>query len=249
MKKLLLLGIAAVALTAAPVQAGGLNLKGVTGLANTPVAGTSPAMSLSLAADYVGSEDTLIPMRLNFGIIDGLEIGGMYDYIDQDGDPAIWGIGAKYVIPAQLVENLGLALGVDYSAMSSDFMNDDLTTLSGYLVATYTIDAGIPIKPSLGLSFEKQEMGDWDESGVRFFGSLIVMVLPELAVAGEFVSTNEDLDGNDADADIWFGARYMTPLKGLAVQAGAINNVNIGGDDPKDFVFHIGAQYNFSFAN
>lgn len=246
MKKLLLLGIAAVALTATvPAQAGGLNLTGATGLARTPVAAASAPMSISLAADYVGSEDLFVPVRLNVGLIDGLEIGGLYYYIDQEGDPRTWGVNGKFVLP-EFVENLGIGAGVGYTSTSNDAFDDDLTSLTGYAVATYTIEAGIVIKPSLGVMYEMQEQGDYDENGVRFFGSILAMVLPELAIGAEFVSTNDDLDGDDADADVWFGARYTTPV-GLAVQAGMINNANVGGDDMSDYIFHAGVQYAFSF--
>jgi len=251
MKKLLLSGITAVALMAAgTAQAGGLSLAGFTGLANTPVAATSAPMSLTLAADYVGSEELFVPLRLNFGVMEGLEIAALYYYMDLEGDPKTWGVNAKYVIPVQLVENLAIAAGIGYNTTSADSFDDDLTSLNGYVVATYTLDAaGIPIKPSVGLQFEKLEQGDFDESGIRFFASVLAMVMPELGVGFEYVSTNEDLDGDDADADMWFGARYFTPVPGLAVQAGMINNANVGGDDPSDFVFHVGAQYAFNFAN
>jgi hypothetical protein len=249
MKKLLLSGITAVALMAAgTAQAGGLNLSGATGLARTPVAATSAPMSLTLAADYVASEDTFVPMRLNFGVIEGLEIGALYYFFDTEGDPKTWGVNAKYVIPVQLVENLGIAVGAGYDSTSSD-APDDVTEMSAYAVATYAIEAGVTIKPSFGIAYEKIEAGDFDESGMRFFASVLAMVMPELAVGAEYVSTQDDLDGEDADASIWVGARYMTPVPGLAVQAGMINNANIGGgENAEDFVFHVGAQYGFNFA-
>ena len=48
---------------------------------------------------------------------------------------------------------------------------------------------------------------------------------------------------------MWFGARFE-PLPDLTVQAGMLNYADFGNPDPKamkDFVFHIGAQYAFSF--
>ena len=85
MKKLLLLGIAAVALTAAiPAQAQS-TFTGECGLVRTMDAKVLPPMALAVAADYVGSEDTFVPIRAEMGIIQGLEIGGNYWFVDTEG--------------------------------------------------------------------------------------------------------------------------------------------------------------------
>lgn len=246
MKKLLLSGIAVVALMAAgTAQAGGLSLTGETGVARTPVAVTLAPMSLAVAADYVASEDTFVPIRAEFGVIEGLEVGGNYWFMDTEGDLTQWGINAKYVIPAQLVDKLAIAAGANYQGLSADGGFDaSVTTIYG--VASYTLEAGVTIIPSAGVTYEMQG-GDLDENGVRFFASILAKVMPNLAVGAEFVSTNEDLDGKDADASVWFGARFW-PMENLAIQAGMINNADLGGDDPSDYVFHAGAQYSFSFA-
>jgi hypothetical protein len=228
----------------------GLSLDGQTGVARTPLAIALAPMTLGIAADYVFSDETFVPARLEFGVIKGLEIGGKFWYTNTDAEIKVFGGNAKYVLP-QFVENLGFAVGANYDSFSFK-EGDNLSKISGYAVATYTIMAGpVAIVPSVGGSYEqvKKDDADIDENGARFFGSVVVMVLPNLAVGGELISTNKDLDGEDADASYWAGVRYM-PIDGLTLQAGYINNANITNDgDLSDGVFHLGAQYAFSFGN
>ncbi len=246
MKKLLLLGIAAVALTAAVPAQAQISLTGECGLARTMNASVLPPMTLAVAADYVGSEDTFVPLRAEFGVIEGLEIGANYWYVDTEGLDSIMGFNAKYRLPIVPVEGLGIAAGVNYQIASPE-EGDDLTALSITGVASYDLKlAEIGVTPSAGIIFERDDNGDTDENGLRFFASVVAMVMPNLGVGAEFISSNEDLDGDNADASMWFGARFMA-MENLAVQAGMINNANIG-DDVEDWVFHVGAQYSFSFA-
>jgi hypothetical protein len=251
MKKLLLSGITAVALMAAgTAQAAnaGLSLDGNTGVARTPLAMALPPMTLAVAADYVGSDELFIPARVEFGVIDGLELGGKFWWTDTDAEIKVWGVNAKYVLPIQLVENLAIAVGGGYDTTTFK-AGDDVTELNLYGVASYTAMVGeMAIIPSLGVKYDSVDAGD-SENGVRVFGSLVAMVMPNLAVGGEFVSTVDKLDGDNADTYLWFGARFM-PMDALTVQAGMINNANMTNDgDPSDWVFHAGAQYAFSFGN
>jgi hypothetical protein len=247
MKKLALLGIAAVALAAAvPVHAEGLSLTGETGVARTPVAMALPPMSCAIAGDFVGSEDLFVPLRAEFGIIEGLELGLNYWYADTKDNQTQWGLNAKYVIPAEMMENVSVAAGFNYQSWSADGGRDYSVT-KFYGVVSYVWETKVPIIPSGGLSYEVQGI-DKDESGIRFFGSIVAKVMPNLAVGAEFNLANEDLDGDDADSSLWFGARF-SPLENLTLQAGILNNANVGGTDESDFVLHGGVQYAFSFAN
>src|SRR3990172_7601480 len=103
MKKLLLLGIAAVALTAATPAQASLTFNGDCGVINVPNALTLPAGTVALAADYVAADDAIVPIRFELGVINGLEIGGAYHYWDVD-DVASYGFNAKFRLPMQLVE-------------------------------------------------------------------------------------------------------------------------------------------------
>jgi len=44
-------------------------------------------MQFAIAADWVASEDTFIPMRAEIGLPYGVELGGAYWYMDTAGDP------------------------------------------------------------------------------------------------------------------------------------------------------------------
>lgn len=245
MKKLLLLGVAAVALTAAiPAQAQS-TFTGECGLVRTMDAKVLPPMTLAVAADYVGSEDTFVPVRAEIGIIQGLEVGGNYTVLDTNEIDNEFGFNAKYRLPLPLPEGLGIAVGANYQVRSWDHF-DDWSTFRVTGVASYDIPVGgMTLTPSAGMSWETRDNGDTDDDGVRFFGSFMAMVMPNLGVGGEIISSIDDLDGDDADPSMWFGARF-TPVQNLSVQAGALNNANYG-DDLEDWVFHVGAGYVFGF--
>jgi hypothetical protein len=245
MKKLLLFCAVAVALMAAvPARAAsGLGLRGETGLARTPMAMALPPLTLAIAADFVASNDVFLPMRAEFGVIEGLELGGNYWYIDSPDISAAWGFNAKYVLP-EFVENLGLALGGHYR--EQDLAGGNNNGHDVYVVATYR--AGFLV-PSFGVRYESIT-GANDESDVRFFGSLVANVLPTLAIGAEIESPSNKLDGTGADPSMWFGFRIL-PVEGLTLQAGLLNRSDTGTEHPlgtNAFILHFGAQYAFSFS-
>lgn len=248
MKKLLLSGITMVALTAAAPVFAGTSFTGECGLGRIPDANTLPPMTVALAADYIASEDLQVPLRAEVGVIDGLELGFNYNVLDTTGVDSQLGVNAKFRLPFMPVENLGIAVGGRYDSMNLE-VGDDITGFTVYGVATYdmTLD-GFTLSPTVGLSWESVDFGDDTENGIRVFAGIMAMVMPNLGIGAEFISTDEDIDGQDADANIWFGARFM-PMENLTVQAGVLNNADFGGDDPSDYVFHAGAQYAFSFGN
>ncbi|HEY6000011.1 MAG TPA: hypothetical protein VI078_12045 [bacterium] len=245
MKKKLLLAIAAVALaTAGPAQGAGLSLTGETGVARTPVAMTLPPLGLAVGGDLFASSDLFVPMRAEIGLIEGLEVGANYWYEDTTGSPTLWGVNAKYQIPAGMDEALALAAGVNYQSYSADG-GIDVGTTKVYGVLSYTWETRFTFTPSAGFSYEIQS-GDRGDSGIRFFANFLAQITPKLALGAEFNSTNSDLDGEDADSDLWVGARFW-PRENLAIQGGFINNADLsdGGFDSK-FTVHAGAQYSFS---
>lgn len=244
MKKMLIVGVAAAALTATvnAHAAAGLGIRGETGLARTPMAASLPPLTLAVAADYVASEDTFIPMRAQIGIVEGLEVGGNWWYLDLPGDTTVWGLNAKYVFP-RFVEHLDLAVGGHYREQTIDDENNDGHDV--YFVASFPVGF---LVPSLGVMYESIT-GDNDETDVRFFGSIVANVLPTFALGAEIMSASDKLDPiDDPDPAMWFGARVV-PLHGLTIQAGLLNYADFGGDleDLEDFVFHVGLQYEFSF--
>jgi hypothetical protein len=243
MKKLLVLGIAISALTAAVTAqaAPGLSLRGDTGVARTPMAVALPPLTLAIAADHVASNDVFIPMRVEFGVIEGLEVGANYWYLNNEGGSTIWGLNAKYVFP-EFVQNLGLAVGGHYRKQTLGDLKNDGHDI--YLVASYPVGF---LVPTLGVVYESIT-GANDESDARFFGSIVANVLPTFALGAEIQSASNKLDGTGADPVMWFGARFV-PMENFTVQAGLINYADFGAaaDKMKNFIFHVGVQYAFSF--
>ena len=221
----------------------GLGLRGESGLARTPMAVALPPMTLAVAADFVASDDLFMPFRAQFGVIQGLELGGHYWYLDMPGDSSGYGLNVKYVFP-EYVERLGLAIGGHWKKQEIGDINNDGHDV--YFVGSYP--SGFLV-PTLGVMYESIT-GDNDESDFRFFGSLVANILPTFALGFEIMSPSDKLDGTDPDPAMWFGARFV-PLQGLTVQAGLLNYADFGNADPdgmKDFVFHIGLQYAYGFA-
>ena len=267
MKKLLLSGITAVALMAAgTAQAGvGLDLYGGTGVARTPLAIALAPMEFQIAADWVFSDDTFVPLRAAVGLPYGIEIGGAYWYTDPDMDTAdveidIYDLTAKWVLPS-FYQNLSLAIGGHYSAqqfdinaINFDYDNDGYDL---YAVATYVapVGEGLSLIPSVGVLWETKS-GDPDDDAFKFFASLLFKG-SNWAVGGEYLMADENVDAiydpngllvGDADPDDfwWIGGRYyLNPM--VTFQGGYINNANLFDDDGeiKDGIFHLGVQFAF----
>lgn len=249
MKKLLLSGFMAVTLMAAgTAQAGGLSLRGETGLAQTPIAASLAPMQFAVAADYVHSDDFQIQGRAEIGLPAGLEAGFNYVYADTEGNLDDYGVNVKYVLP-NFVPDLGLAVGAHYDWFELGTM--DVNEFDGYAVASYTVPMGegMALVPSAGVMYvvvrDNSELSDLDADGAKFFGSIIFKG-PNFAVGGEYLFANEDVDGKGADDSYWFGGRFfLNPM--ITLQAGYLNNSNIGGD-LGDGVFHAGVQFAFGGA-
>jgi predicted porin len=269
MKKLLLSGIAAVALmTAGSAQAADLDLYGGTGVARTPLAMSLAPMQMAVAADYVFSDDMFIPMRAAIGLPYGIEIGGAYWYTNLDADSdfksvnvdlPMWDLTAKWVLP-KFVENLSLAVGGHYTAQkltiddaNFEFKNDGENL---YGVATYVVPVGegMALIPSAGIWWETRT-GDNDNDAFKFFGSLLFK-MKNFAVGGEYMSADDKVDQLFADSKgnvdgfWWVGGRYYLNEM-ITLQAGYLNNANLldlklsGESKIKDPVFHAGVQFAF----
>jgi hypothetical protein len=246
MKKKLLLGVMAVTLMAASTtKASDLALQGETGLARTPLAMALAPMSMAVAADYLASDKIAVPMRAQFGLPYGIEVGGAYNWVDLK-NTWNWDVDAKWVLP-QFVENLALAVGGHYKRQN--FMGggtnngDDL-----FAVATYDakLGEGMSLIPSAGVIMD-QRTGDNSKTAWRGFGSLLFK-MQMFAVGGEYMTVNHDYDGKGVDAYYWFGGRfYLNPM--FTLQAGFLNNANYNDGTAKtgDGKFHVGGQFAFNF--
>jgi hypothetical protein len=246
-KKLLLSGIAAVALMAASTAhaAADLSLAGDTGVARTPLALTLAPMNFAIAADYVNSDKYFVPIRGEVGLPFNIEVGGYYDYLSMSDAPTIWGLNAKWQLP-NFVENLNIAIGGHYKAQK--YKSVDNNGHDEYLVASYVakLDADMAVVPTLGVMYDSIT-GDNAESDVRWFGSLLLKA-PMFAVGGEYLSKSSKMDGDNADGSYWIGGRfYMNEM--ITFQAGYVNNANFSDnfeENIKDGKFHVGVQFAFA---
>lgn len=248
MRKLLLLATAAVALAAAVPARAALTFDGQTGIGRLPTADVLPRMSLGAGADYVFSADTFMPLRVGFGVLDRLEVGAHFWFVDTEAIDNYWGVNAKYRLPFTLAEGLGFAVGAAFQTRTMK-IGDDITTLEAYGVASYDVQVeSVTLQPTVGLKWVLRDFGDTDENGFKFQAGIVAMVLPNLGFGAELITENEDVDPRKAAADVWLGVRYV-PLRNLTVQAGIMNNADVGGeDDLTGYVVHLGVQYDFSFA-
>jgi hypothetical protein len=266
MKKLLLSGILAGALLAAgTAQAGvGLDLYGGTGVARTPLAMANAPMEFQAAAEYVFSDDLFIPMRAAIGLPYGIELGGAYWFIDPDVENVdvnipMYDLTAKWVLP-KFVNGLSLAVGGHYSGMEIEINSADVKLKNNgydfYGVATYVVPMGngLALIPSGGIWYEGRT-GDNDQTGVKFFGSLLLKGA-NWAVGGEYMTADDGAGGVDTfvfgdangnvDGFYWVGGRFfLNPM--ITLQGGYINNANLLDDegDISKGVFHAGVQFAF----
>lgn len=237
MRKMALLGIAAVSLVGAAPARAGLTMSGDCGVISVPDTNVLPPMTLSVAADYVNTEDALVPLRLEVGVIEGLEVGVSYWWWDASGVDYILGGNAKYQLPLDLAEGFKVAAGGRYQRTATD--GDDANGYAVYGVASYAVELeGVTLTGSAGVDWERVSNGG-SESGLGFFAALDVAIglVEGLSVAGEFASENGDL-GNDTAGLV---VRYALPMvPGVALQAGV---TDFGPGD--DHEFFLGAQFTF----
>lgn len=127
MKKMLVLGIALALACAAYAYP---TLAGPTGLLTVPTAAVAPAGQFQAAIDlqYIGS-DELYPIRALYGFNGNLEFGATYFTGEATGDDNVWGINAKYALPANF-------LGADWAVGAAYQDSDNVSTTAAYLAAT-----------------------------------------------------------------------------------------------------------------
>lgn len=240
MKKLLILGIVAALACAAyavptfTAQTGGVNL---------PSTAVAPAGQLQFAADYYNTEnDATYPLRVVYGVIDGLEVGA--SYASTSGNA--WSIGGKYKLPASIaLAGLDWAVGAQYVTIDSGA--DDTKATQLYLAAGKALteaSAEMPgITGTLGVNWTKIDMsGDDDESAFRFFAEIEAAFQQNFSLAAEFQTKSDDLGEENA---LWGAALRYAFTPELVAQAGITNGLFgvLGGSDSKPFV---GVSYAFS---
>lgn len=229
MKRLLLFGVAAFALAAAVPATAAQTFSGASGLIDVPSAATLEPMDFAAAADYVNTDDFFLPLRLEFGLIEGLELGALFQY-QNDADDNLFGVNLKYRIPVDLRDNLTVAAGGGFG------IEGDFTIVDLYGVATYAFAVErLPVAATGGLEFLRVSDGDDSESGLGLMLGLEVGVpaVKGLSVVVEYDGENGDVADSSAGAAV----RY-TVRPGLVVQAGF--------KEFGDMEMFAGVQYSFS---
>jgi hypothetical protein len=241
MKQLLILGM--IAAFACSAFAAYPTLAGPTGLATIPTAAIAPAGQLVLAADWYNTDpDSIIPIRLVYGIGENFEVGALYSLLS---DANTWGINAKYKLPVTLGP-AGVALGAQY------FDNSDVDekVIQVYGAATMALAEATDTMPgfsgTLGVNWTQDDFLGSTEDGFRFNVGVEAAFANTLDLAAEYQTKNDDF-GEDA---IWsIVARYPF-TEALSGEIGYTNagllNQPVFGDNEHNFF--AGIAYAFGTA-
>jgi hypothetical protein len=154
--------VAAVLAIASTARAAYPTLFGPTGGPVLPTGDVIQQGELDIAADFYAQEDNnTVPVRLNFGIVRGLEVGGMFAFREVEN---VWGVNAKYALP--LFGLSGLAVGGFYNA------GVDSGDRGGQVYTAYTqpitpLDSAVLLRGTLGLNYTWTNIADVDNNGLR----------------------------------------------------------------------------------
>jgi hypothetical protein len=175
------------------------------------------AGQLDVAGDYVVGKDfnydgnqlndkAAIPLRLLYGVIPGLEIGGAYDFhraeaspnpLNRGDDANAWNLNAKYKLPFR---PLGATWGVGgiYSCTDLNATADTVKDTQIYFAGTRTLlgskSSGMRLDGTVGVNWTHQS--SVDSSPVRFFGGAQLYLTNSLSVAGDIQCKQESMDSD-----------------------------------------------------
>jgi len=157
MKKLLLIGMAALLSSAALAYP---TLMGPTGLVVMPTAVVVAPGAVDIAADYTfltqsrKDADRPIPVRLEWGLVRNFEVGAAYDYIR--GQHTL-DLNAKWVTPFDLL-GTKLAVGAMYERVRGAGNDAAVTPTdrNAYLVDTFKLfhEGGVVFHGNVGLTYD-----------------------------------------------------------------------------------------------
>ncbi|MHB9026968.1 MAG: hypothetical protein ACYC7E_22765 [Armatimonadota bacterium] len=161
MKRLLVLGLALLATTAAFAYPSMLGATGTGVLPSAAIAtGTELAVDYYLTGD--NAPDDTISGRVVFGAGQSFELYA--NYFGLTNDPS-WAVGGKFLLPLGY-EGAALALGANYG--TGDIYGDEATILQAYLVADFAMAE--TAKLSLGVNWTQMDFdGGPTFDGFRYF--------------------------------------------------------------------------------
>jgi len=240
MKKILTLGMVAALLAFACAAHAYPTLAGPTGLIQAPTAMVVAPGSFDLAVDYDASknketfENDSYPLRAQFGVGGGLEIGGGYDVSAFDGK-GFWNVNAKYQLPYSFC-GMTTAVGALYGeARDIPVWGGGTTEIKAtqvYFAGTNHFDCIIPLSVTLGVNWTQLEENN-KQSGVRAQIGVEAKVFQDLALVGDIQSSAKNM--NPYQKNLWSaGARYaFTPE--LKAEAGVTNGLFNGMSSRANF--------------
>ena len=183
-------------------------------------------MQFAVAAEYVASDDTFVPVRAAVGLPFGIELGGAYWYVDTPGGPRQSTIlTGKWVLP-EFVPGPRPRRGRPLQRVPRcrQLRQRRLRPLRGRHLRLSRWARGWPSSRRSAPRWLSRPNGGDEVDGIKFFGSLLLKA-SMFAVGGEYISTDEDYDGKNADGSYWVGGRFfLNPM--ITLQAGYLNNAN-----------------------
>lgn len=215
----------------------GNTLFGGTGGAVLPTADVLAPGQWNAAIDWFDTDvDDTIPLRINTGLSQGIEVGGMFSWSDITD---VWGVNAKWVP--------GWDFGGGETALGFKFVDVDDFDGDGWQVyAVHTRSFGgagdfVNFRGSLGINWTHVDILLFDDDAFRIFG-LLEAVYRQWTFGIEMQSGDGDVGDVDPLSSIWARYRYDDRW---TFQAGFSNSAPGGlvGEDSHDFF--IGASYLF----
>jgi len=251
MKQLLTLGMVAALLAFACAAHAYPNLSGSTGYIQAPTASVIAPGSFGIAADYVGSKDDnnnqkdSYPIRLQYGVMNALEVGFGYDGNAFDGK-SLWNINAKYKLPYEF-SGIQTAVGASYGQTPTlpDWGGKELKATQLYVAGTDKFNVGIPLGVTLGVNWTQLQNVN-KNSGWRIQLGADAEVYKNTWILADLQSIAKmgDMTGHmTGQKNLWsLGARYAF-TQDLSAEAGVTNGMYIG--ETKKANFFVGVDYVF----
>lgn len=230
MRNIFTLGVAVVVLACAGAAFAYPTLTGPTGLAVLPTGYVAPA-GFTVAGDWQDLEDgSVVPTRALFGFGSSAELGGAFDFINDDalGLDQAWGANAKI--------RIGKILGGD-SAIGAQFRREtdladfDTDFTQGYFAWTTGFTTGMSAFSAVGITWGVNwtrldpEVGDSADDW-RFFAGADVRITKGINLVAEYQTDEASL--GDADPISAFTAR-ITLSPSLQAQVGTTNAYGLRG--------------------
>jgi len=209
MKKLILLGIAAVLVTSAMAST---NLYGETGLANMQTAKVQAVDTLNLGVDYIDVTGSSYPVHATYGIAPNWEVGSSY-FINSKfvSASAKWvtpltALDSKYAVGGYLeVEKSAKPFYQVYGAMQKELpfgINDVTCNLNANVAAD--ISGGVTeVNPSIGVDATFAKANDMIVSAEYAFRGKVFA-----AKAAYYLGNGFGVSGGVNDSDLFLGVNY-----------------------------------------